>query len=328
MDDKQRQESERAEFDARVRTAWEEVDRYWNDREPGGRNEADDPQRRMAPEFFANYLANTSSPTSMYSLATDFAMWSNLEGASGTVEQKLAEISADQRGLAVVADSVLLSFQRDDGQVGGEERFTRWLNSIPSLDTRSRILLSRMRSWNRHGESAKVREACAQIIDWNASDDLVGRARAHIYDLDNLNVGNVAPPFSRLDLSGSVVDLQHLRGRVVLLDFWATWCMPCRGEFPHLRHVAEVFTDRPFSLVSISLDEDVEKARRMIESERLVWTHICDGGWESELAKLYHVTAIPSTFLLDKEGRINARNVRGAQLEPSIATLLGSDGGP
>jgi peroxiredoxin len=328
MDDKHRQESERAEFDARVRAAWEEVDRYWNDREPGGENEANDPQHQLAPEFFGIYLVDRSSPVAIRALATAFEMWSNLEGASDTVEHKLAEISADQRGLAVVADSVRASFRRDQGEIGGEERFTRWLNSIPSLETRSRILLSRMRSWNWHGESAKVREACAQIIDWNASDDLVGRARAHIYDLDNLNVGNVAPPFSRLDLSGSVVDLQHLRGRVVLLDFWATWCMPCRGEFPHLRHVAEVFTDRPFSLVSISLDEDVEKARRMIETERLAWTHISDGGWETELAKLYHVTAIPSTFLLDKEGRINARNVRGAQLEPSIATLLGSDDGP
>lgn len=180
-----------------------------------------------------------------------------------------------------------------------------------------------MRNWNWQGEVAKVRRACEQIIEWDASEDVVKQARAYIYDLDNLSIGHVAPTFTRTDLAGHEFDLRSLRGRVVLIDFWATWCTPCRGELPHLRHVAEAFASKPFSLVSISLDNDVEKARGMIEKENLAWVHLCDGGWDSELATLYHVTGIPQTFLLDQAGRIHARGLRGKELDRVIAELLG-----
>lgn len=106
-------EQKRSEFEARVRSAWEEVDRYWEGREPGGENEANDPQHRLAPEFYQIYLGDRSSPVAMRALATSFDMWSNLEGGSSAIEQRLPEISTDQDGQAVVADSVLSSFERE-----------------------------------------------------------------------------------------------------------------------------------------------------------------------------------------------------------------------
>lgn len=320
-------ERERSEFEARVRAAWEEADRYWDNREPGGENEANDPQHQLAPEFYKVYLDDRTAVIAVRALATAFQMWSNLEGGSGAIEQRLAEISSDQRGQVVVANSVLRSFKRDYGEDEGEQRFTRWFDAIPSLETRSRILLDRVRDWNWRGEVSKVRRACDQIIEWNASDYVVKKAQAYIYDLDNLNVGQAAPAFSRTDLAGNVVALSSLQGWVVLLDFWATWCAPCRDEFPHLRRLAETFAGKPFSLVSISLDDDVEKARRMIEKENLAWTHICDGGWDSELATLYHVTGIPQTFLVDQAGCIHARGLRREQIDRAVAELLGATPG-
>lgn len=271
-------EQERSEFEARVQAAWEEVDRYWDNREPGGENEANDPQHRLAPEFFKIYRDDPTARFARWALSTAFEMWSNLEGGSEIIEQKLAEISADQYGLVVVASIVRSSFLDDYGEEEGERRFSQWFDAIPSDETRSSILLDRVRGWKSQGEVSKVRQACEQIIAWNANERLVKSARAYIHDLDNLNVGQVAPAFSRTDLAGNEFDLRSLRGRVVLLDFWATWCGPCHGEFPHLRRLAETFAGAPFSLVSISLDDDVEKARRMIEKEKLAWVHLCDGG--------------------------------------------------
>lgn len=205
-------EQERSEFEAKVRAAWQEVDRYWDNREPGGVNEANDPQHRLAPEFYKVYLDDRTAIMAVRALATAFEMWSNLDGGSSTIEQKLAEISSDQRGQMVVADSVLSSFERDYGEEEGEQRFTQWFDAIPSQETRSRILLDRVRNWNWRGEVSKVRRACDQIIEWNASERLIKEAKAYIYDLDNLNVGQMAPTFSRTDLAGNVVALSSLRG--------------------------------------------------------------------------------------------------------------------
>jgi thiol-disulfide isomerase/thioredoxin len=134
--------------------------------------------------------------------------------------------------------------------------------------------------------------------------------------------GDEPPDFSAKDISGLAVKLSDLKGKVVLLDFWATWCPPCRVEIPHLLEINRKFKDKEFVLISVSLDRDLQAARRFVKDKKMDWEHIID--WEAgqKIATLYQVEYIPSTFLIGRTGKIEARQLRGDELKNKIAALL------
>lgn len=131
-----------------------------------------------------------------------------------------------------------------------------------------------------------------------------------------------APGFTVTDADGQPLSLSDLRGRVVLLDFWATWCPPCRAEVPDLVETNRRFAPRGLAIVGISLDRDMDTARRFIRDNRMEWTHVLDKQAAASLADTYRVEYIPETFLIDGKGAMVARGLRGAQLREKIAALL------
>ena len=140
--------------------------------------------------------------------------------------------------------------------------------------------------------------------------------------LQALTVGNTPPDFTATDIAGTEHTLSKLKGSVVLLDFWATWCPPCRVEVPHLIDIQQRFGRRKFVLISISLDRDLEAARRFVKGKGMDWIHIIDRQAGQELAEKYEVSYIPSTFVIDSGGKITATQLRGSSLKDKIATLL------
>ena len=134
--------------------------------------------------------------------------------------------------------------------------------------------------------------------------------------------GGEPPDFSAKDISGLVVKLSDLKGKVVLLDFWATWCPPCRVEIPNLIAIQRKFGEREFVLLSVSLDRDLQAARTFVRDKEMDWVHIID--WEAgrEIAEKYGVNYIPSTFVIDRKGKIAASQLRGSDLEEKVAELL------
>jgi thiol-disulfide isomerase/thioredoxin len=135
-----------------------------------------------------------------------------------------------------------------------------------------------------------------------------------------------APEIVAADTSGQkTLALSSLKGKVVLLDFWASWCGPCRKENPNVVALYNKYKSKGFDIFSVSLDQDKNRWLQAIEKDNLSWaSHVSDlKGWASEPAKLYSVTGIPMTLLLDKEGNIIARNLRGEQLTMKLKELLG-----
>ena len=118
------------------------------------------------------------------------------------------------------------------------------------------------------------------------------------------------------------VKLSDLKGKVVLLDFWATWCPPCRVEVPNLLDIFHKFKDKGFILISISLDRDLQAARQFVKDKEMDWVHIIDWEAGSTIATLYQVEYIPSTFVIGRKGKIEARQLRGDELKNKIAALL------
>ena len=138
------------------------------------------------------------------------------------------------------------------------------------------------------------------------------------------SVGSMAPELAFPDPQGKIRKLSDLKGNVVLVDFWASWCGPCRRESPNVRNVYAKYHDKGFEIFSVSLDRDGESWKRAIEADKLVWpNHVSDlKQWQSAAAAIYGVRSIPAMFLLDREGRIVAKDLRGEALEKAVKQLL------
>ena len=127
---------------------------------------------------------------------------------------------------------------------------------------------------------------------------------------------------------GKPVALAALRGRHVLVDFWASWCGPCRTENRHYGELLRQFGATGFEILAVSLDESAATWQAATAKDRVTWPQLSDlRGWKSPLAARYSVTALPASFLLDPEGRIVAKDVRGKQLDELLAARLGKAAG-
>jgi len=144
--------------------------------------------------------------------------------------------------------------------------------------------------------------------------------------LRNTAIGVMAPDFSQNDVNGAPVTLSSFRGKYVLLDFWASWCGPCRQENPNVVKAYTKYKDKNFTILSVSLDKPDGKASWLaaIQNDGLSWTQVSDlKFWNNQVATLYSISSIPANFLIDPTGKIIAKDLRGDDLENKLEEVLG-----
>ncbi len=147
--------------------------------------------------------------------------------------------------------------------------------------------------------------------------------RAYLNQRLTFMTGVEAPDFTANTPEDKPMSLKSFRGKVVLIDFWASWCGPCRRENPNVVLMYNKYHAKGFEILSVSLDSDKGRWLGAIQQDGLIWNHVSDlKGWQSEPAKIYSVTSIPQTLLLDKDGKIIARGLRGEQLEDALKNIF------
>jgi thiol-disulfide isomerase/thioredoxin len=164
--------------------------------------------------------------------------------------------------------------------------------------------------------------ACFEKFAQMRPEDTPDHQRALRYiDQPEMARARMAPPFEVTTVDGQTISLDDLQGKVVLIDFWATWCGPCRAALPHMREIAKKFDGQPLIVLSVSLDSDENKWKEFIAKNEMTWPQYRDGGFSGPVASAFGVQAIPHTFTIDADG-VQDEHIGDASIEGKLKKLV------
>jgi thiol-disulfide isomerase/thioredoxin len=177
--------------------------------------------------------------------------------------------------------------------------------------------------WNSETDTALMDQMVSIYKKKYPKYDLTRQLVNKVNATKRIAMGAIAPGFVSTDTAGKKIDLKGFRGKYTFVEFWASWCPPCREESPTLVRLYNAYKDKGFTILSVSIDKNTTLWKNAIRQDGYTWENVCDlNGYGGPTAALYTVTAIPNSFLLDKNGRIIAKNLRGKELESKLAALM------
>jgi thiol-disulfide isomerase/thioredoxin len=171
-------------------------------------------------------------------------------------------------------------------------------------------------------QDGAAKERFTQFVEMK-KEDSPERQRAMLYiSQPELARALMAPPFAVTTLDGKHISLDDLQGKVVLVDFWATWCAPCREALPHVKEIAKKFDGQPLMVLSVSVDSDEQKWKEFVAQNEMTWPQYFDHGFAGPVAKSFAVQAIPHTFTIDADGILQDEHVGDAAIEGKLKKLI------
>jgi thiol-disulfide isomerase/thioredoxin len=252
------------------------------------------------------------------------------QGASLILTPGRAEITFLDKGLSnytLVGNNVDSVYQNTIIPLINPKRFTepesnkalvKWIEDHPESPLNAYIIVTRLKSKLHDNEILRLFKL---IPPSQSKGSYYNQLK---FSIDNLYVGQQLPDFEQKDLNDKLVKLSSFKGKYVLIDFWASWCIPCRAENPWLIEARKKFGHNKFDIISVSVDNSKDKWLAAIQQDGLQdWTHVSDlKGVKNSVAVTYQITAVPRNFLLDGDGKIIAKNLRGTELIAELNKLF------
>jgi peroxiredoxin len=196
----------------------------------------------------------------------------------------------------------------------------QWVNEHPNSNISAYIISSELKYKLQMSEV----ETMMNKLSASAKNNIPAKNILHSIEVDKLTgIGRTALDFTQIDTLGNPVSLKDFRGKYVLIDFWASWCHPCREENPNVVKAFNQYKDKNFTILSISFDEDKTNWLKAIQKDGLAWNHVSDlKGWDNAVGKEYDIEAIPANILIDPQGKIIAKDLHGDDLGNKLAEVL------
>lgn len=224
-------------------------------------------------------------------------------------------------------DGLLMKYREQKSDEVAEILFTRamlYLQVLADYEAAIEDVRLLQKSFPDSSRAKKADEIIESIGNFQDAAARVKRVRTMVEEADSsLKIGRPFPDFRAVDIEGKTISIEQFKGKVVLVDFWATWCGPCIGEIPHVKQAYEKYHEKGFEIIAISLDRNVKQLKGFIKEQDLKWRQVFDRDNDAGgLAEQYSVRAIPTTYLIGRDGNIAAKNLRGHALEIAVGQAL------